>query len=192
LPIEAFLSKCRWWAGPEFLYKDIDQWPELKITEVPEDDQEVLKKRVCTSTSICDSALAQLLKRLSSWSKLQRCVSWLIWFVQLIQHQSTTPSSSTRVTLHEMQNAARLIVKFVQKEYFPDELLALTSNKKIKSSSRLVNLCPMLKNGVLCVGGRLRHAPITSEATNPMTVPNQHHIAEMIILYYLYFIVLLY
>ena len=42
----------------------------------------------------------------------------------------------------------------------------------------------MLKNGVLCVGGRLRHAPITSEATNPMIVPNQHHIAEMIILYY--------
>ena len=39
LPIEAFLSDCRWWSGPEFLYKDVDQWAELKIAEIPEDDQ---------------------------------------------------------------------------------------------------------------------------------------------------------
>ena len=103
-------------------------------------------------------------------------------FVQLIQRQPTIPS--THITLHEMQNAARLIVKFVQKEYFPDEVLALKSNKKIKSSSRLANLCPVLNNDVLCVGGRLRHAPITSEASHPMIVPNQHHIAEIIISYY--------
>jgi hypothetical protein len=45
LPVEAFLSKCCWWSGPEFLYEDVNQWPELKIAyQLPEDDQEVLKK----------------------------------------------------------------------------------------------------------------------------------------------------
>ena len=78
LPIEAFLSNCRWWSGPEFLYKDTDQWPELKIAEIPDDDQEVLKKRVCKGTSTSDSAFSLL---------LQKCVSWLIRFVQFNQSQ---------------------------------------------------------------------------------------------------------
>ena len=56
VPIEAFLSNCRWWSGPEFLYKDIDHWPEIKTAEIPDDDQEVLKKRVCKSTSTSYSA----------------------------------------------------------------------------------------------------------------------------------------
>ena len=41
-----------------------------------------------------------------------------------------------------------------------------------------------MKDGVLCVGGRLKNAPLTSVSINPMIVPNQHHIAELIILYY--------
>ena len=133
---------------------------------------------MCKSISSSDSAFSKLLKRWSSWSKLRRCVSWLIRFVQHIERQCTEPAPPTHITLNEMQNAARLIVKSVQKEYFYDEFLALDSNKKIKSSSRIINLCPLQKNGVLCVGGRLRHAPITSEATNPMIVPNQHHLVR--------------
>jgi hypothetical protein len=154
LPVESFLSK--WWSEPEFLYEDVNQWPELKIAyQLLEDDQEVLKKRVCKSISSSDSAFSQLLKRWSSWSKLRRCVSWLIRFVQHIERQCTEPAPPTHITLNEMQNAARLIVKAVQKEYFYDEFLALDSNKKTKSSSRIINLCPLLKNGVLCIGGRI-------------------------------------
>jgi hypothetical protein len=101
-----------------------------------------------------------------------------------IQFKPNTLSYANQITLVEMKNSARAIVKLVQLEFFPREILALSTEKGIKSSSRLVNLCPVLKNGVLCVGGRLRHAPITSEAINPMIVPNEHHIAALIISYF--------
>ena len=42
----------------------------------------------------------------------------------------------------------------------------------------------MVKNGVLCVGVRLRHAPLSSEFTHLMIIPNEYHIASLIIVYY--------
>ena len=47
-----------------------------------------------------------------------------------------------------------------------------------------MTLSPILSNGVICVGGRLRNAPLPSENINPMIVPHQHHIATLIITYY--------
>ena len=46
LPIEAFHPKCRWWSGPAFLSQTVYQWPCLRISDVPENDEEVLKPRV--------------------------------------------------------------------------------------------------------------------------------------------------
>lgn len=87
LPIEAFHPKCRWWSGPAFLSQTEDQCPCTKVTEVPEDDKEVLKSRVSQSVLAVTavSRLDQLLKALSSWPKLQRCISWLSRFVQYLQ-----------------------------------------------------------------------------------------------------------
>ena len=83
-----------------------------------------------------------------------------------------------------MKEASTSTVRMVQSQHFQDEFLALQSGKKIKADSRLMTLSPILLNGVICVGGRLRHAPLTSENINPMIVPYQHHIATLIITYY--------
>ena len=182
LSIEAFTPGYR--VGPDFLHQSMDQWPSAKIVEVPENDVEVLKKQVCQNVVVADQGLPWLLKRLSSWPKLQRCVSWLIRSVTFLQHKSTPLFCPNQITLIEMKVAARVIIKLAQLEYFQSEILALESERKIKSNSRLVSLNPVMKNGVLCVGGRLKHAPLATEAINPMIVPNEHHVAELIISYY--------
>lgn len=188
LPIEAFRPKCRWWSGPAFLSQTVDQWPCARVSEVPEDDEEVLKPRVSQSVLavVVGSNLGQLLNDVSSWSKLQRCVSWLARFVRHLRSKEETRRASfpKEISLAEMKEASTSIVRMVQSQHFQDEFLALQSGKKIKADSRLMTLSPILLNGVICVGGRLRHAPLTSENINPMIVPYQHHIATLIITYY--------
>ena len=188
LPIEAFRPKCRWWSGPAFLSQTVDQWPCARVSEVPEDDEEVLKPPVSQSVLavVVGSNLGQLLNDVSSWSKLQRCVSWLARFVRHLRSKEETRRASfpKEISLAEMKEASTSIVRMVQSHHFQDEFLALQSGKKIKADSRLMTLSPILLNGVICVVGRLRHAPLTSENINPMIVPYQHHIATLIITYY--------
>ncbi|XP_028390646.1 uncharacterized protein LOC114515563 [Dendronephthya gigantea] len=188
LPIEAFHSTCRWWSGPAFLSQTANHWRVARVSEVPEDNEEVVKPRIGHNSPavVIGSHLFQLLNDLSSWSKLQRYISWL---VRLMRHLRTKAKSQVasfpkEISLTEMKEASTSIVKVVQNQYFQDELSALKSGMKIKSDSRLVTLSPVLLDGVICVGGRLRHAPLTSENVNPMIVPHQHDIASLIITYY--------
>ena len=150
LPIEVFKAKCRWLSGPDFLHQSVDQWPCRTIIKVLEDGEGGLTTQACQNVVAVDNGLSELLKRFSSWSKLQKCVAWLIRFVMFIQFKPSTLSCANQITLVEMKNSARAIVKLVQLEFFPREILALSTEKGIKSSSRLVNLCPLLKNGA-CV-----------------------------------------
>lgn len=188
LPIESFHPKCRWWSGPDFLSQEEDKWPCERVSEIPEDDEEVLKPRVNRSVlaAAVGSNLNQLLNDVSSWSKLLRYVSWLARFVQYLQSKdkSRPDSLSKEISLAEMKKSSTSIVRMVQNQYFQNGIEAVKSGKKIRSDSRLATLSPMLLDGVICVGGRLRHAPLASENINPMIVPCEHHVAEIIIIFY--------
>ncbi len=188
LPIEAFRPKCRWWSGPAFLSQAEDQWPCWRVSDVPEDDEEVLKPPIRQSVLAVTvgSKLDHLLKDVSSWSKLQKCVSWLLRFVRYLRLKDEPQRvvSHKEITLEEIKGASTAIVRMVQRQHFQDEILALESGKKIKPDSRLITLSPILCDGVICVGGRLRHAPLTSENIHPMIVPHQHHIATLIIRFF--------
>ena len=87
LPIEAFHPECRWWSGPAFLSQTAHRWPCLRISDVPENNEEVLKPRVNRSVSAVKVGfkLDHLLEVISSWSKLQKCVSWLVRFVHYLR-----------------------------------------------------------------------------------------------------------
>ena len=52
---------------------------------------------------------------------------------------------------------------------------ALESGKPIKKDSKLSKL------SAICVGGRLRHAPVASQAKHPLVIPSQHPIALLLI-----------
>ena len=153
LPIEAFHPDCRWWSAPAFLSQTEDQWPCLKVSDVPEDDEEVLKSRVTQSVSavVVGSKLDHQLKDISSWSKLQKCVSWLLRFVRYLKpkDESAQVSFPKEVSLDEMKTASKCIVRMVQGQQFQDEILSLKSGKKIKPNSRLITLSPILCDGVI-------------------------------------------
>ena len=54
-----------------------------------------------------------------------------------------------------MLTASKAIIKYVQQQYFPEELEALESNKPVKKDSKLSALSLILIDGAICVGGQL-------------------------------------
>ena len=95
------------------------------------------------------------------------------------------------VTVHELREAEKEIIKHVQQVTFSEEIKVLTKGqgkasncKAIKKSSNIYQLDPVIKNGLLRVGGRLRRAQISEEAKHPSILPKSHHVVTLIVNYY--------
>ena len=59
-------------------------------------------------------------------------------------------------------------------------LVRVTGNC-VKKSSSLFKLDPILKDGLIRVGGRLNRAPITQDARNPVILPKKNRVVDLII-----------
>ena len=130
------------------------------------------------------SALNKLLKKFSSWPKLVQSVSWLKCFVHYIESKRTIRGMVNKISLSEIYAASRIIIKIVQQQYFSEELEALKSGWPVKKNSKLNSLCPILIESAICVGGGLRHAPVSPQAIHPLLIPSEHSIATLLIRHY--------
>ena len=159
-----------------------DQWPVKEIGKIPDDDKEVeVEKHVTFITR--GSGLDQLLRRYSSWLKLQTLVAWLMRFVDYIANKNG-PLESARISIPEMRKSTERIVQMVQRQYFSEEIDCLTDGSQVKGHSKLSNLSPVLIEGTIRVGGRIRHAPIPFDAIHPMILPRDHPVSNFIVRHY--------
>ena len=90
------------------------------------------------------------------------------------------------VTVSEMKVAESVIIKYVglQGQAYPDELKMLGQTKHVARSSRLVKLSPTLEEGILVVGGRLKHLSLSQRSKCPIILPYGHTLSQMIVLSY--------
>ena len=140
-----------------------------EIGKIPDDDKEVeVEKHVTFITR--GSGLEQLLRRYSSWLKLQTLVAWLMRFLNYIANKNG-PLKSARISIPEMRKSTEKIVQIVQRQYFSEEIDCLTDGRQVKGHSKLSNLSSVLIEGTIRVGGRIRHAPIPFDAIHPMILP---------------------
>ena len=85
------------------------------------------------------------------------------------------------VTVSEMKVAESVIIKYVQGQAYPDELKMLGQTKHVARSSRLVKLSPTLEEGILVVGGRLKHSSLSQRSKCPIILPYGHTLSQMIV-----------
>ena len=111
-------------------------------------------------------------------------------------HSAKSKQSKTNqyvpVDTQELQNAEVEIIKAVQREVFKEEINLLCSadtqgsqdrntSRVMKKSSTLYRLDPFLdKSGVLRVGGRLKHADLTTAERHPIILPKKGHVTGLI------------
>ena len=197
--MDELLSNSRWFTGPEFIWKDPDQWPVSCIISADTTDLELKKEAKAYATDVqesTDTVVQRLFARYSSWYTLKKSVAWLLrakaFLRNKVQKQQTAllPELSP-LSVGEIQQAERAIVRYVQQHAFHKEFSLLEkqytdcTSQKANRHSNLRKLEPiLLTDGILCVGGRLRKARIAEETKHPMIIPKDSVIAKLIVRHY--------
>nr|XP_054775475.1 uncharacterized protein LOC129283919 [Lytechinus pictus] len=85
----------------------------------------------------------------------------------------------------EIEGAEKVIFQYVQSHAFLEELSVIrdsgNSVPKVTKGSRLYKLDAVYQDGLLRVGGRLRHAMIPSEAKHQVILPKKHHVTSLLV-----------
>ncbi|PIK54008.1 hypothetical protein BSL78_09093 [Apostichopus japonicus] len=174
--------------GYDFLYRSSEEWytPQDHIASI-DDDPEL--KRVCNVVVERNHAcfVDDLIDRCSSYSKLKRVVGTVIKFTKKVRARCRSESVCCHLTVDNLKAAETLILSHEQNRHFEAELKALTSGseKEINSVMRkspLRTLDPMLRGGLIVVGGRLRRADLPEETKHQIVIPKSSPVARLIVL----------
>ena len=147
-----------WWKGPPWLMSDATSWPTAK-EEQPQEVTEELKISL-TSVAVSEELLIPF-NKFSSYNKLVRVMAWILRFAHNINPQREIKYSG-HLTVPELQKAEQQLLAVAQAQDFPEELIALRSNKKLPKASKLYHLFPFIDNaGLIRVGGRISNAKVS-------------------------------
>ena len=62
--------------------------------------------------------------------------------------------------------------------------MSLKETKKVKKSSHVIKLDPVLMEGILCVCNRLQNSPLQDKRKHPAIIPKDNYISKLIARYY--------
>ena len=139
----------------------------------------------------------QLAEHYSSWYKLKKAVAWLMRARSAIRAKAKNKTRSCatdftgQLTVDELEAAVKVIIRSTQKQVYGEEMAALgeehlrndekAKGRHLKKPSPLRNLDPVLKDGLLRVGGRLRASTLEHGRKHPLILPGNSHVARLII-----------
>jgi Pao retrotransposon peptidase/Family of unknown function (DUF5641)/Integrase zinc binding domain len=165
-----------WWNGPTWLNCEKSTWPKNEIKIDTNEEKQVLAHVAQTSENT-----AEVFEKFSNYNRLVRTIAWCIRFAKNCKIAKQNRNKGF-ITVLERNLAEIAIIKIVQKNEFPDEIKAITTNKQCHRTSKLVSLNPFLdKDGILRVGGRLQNSLLSQNRKHPMLLPAKHHVTNLII-----------
>ncbi|XP_070075502.1 uncharacterized protein [Drosophila takahashii] len=167
-----------WWRGPEWLVRDQGFWPSTDFGQVGVDDA-ALEAKVPKVRVHHAVAQPSFLEKFSTLSQALRVTGYIMRF-----KNNAVGKEEKRIgplSIEELDYALLAVVRIVQRESFATDLSAVRDSKRLPSRSKLLNLSPVLVEGILRVRGRLRHSKLSHERRHPIILPSSHHFTELVI-----------
>ncbi|CAL9702153.1 unnamed protein product [Knipowitschia caucasica] len=164
-----------WFKGSQLLWKK-EITPATDIgKDISLGDPEVKKVQVRNTLITEHLSLSDRLKGFSSWYKATQSIARLI---RLVKRDKTTNHS----TVQERGKAQCIIQKDLQATVYAEEIRLLKKGKSLSHKSKLYKIDAFLNSdGLLKVGGRMKHAAFSSSLKHPVIVPKNHHITQLLI-----------
>jgi hypothetical protein len=192
---ELIRHEHRFICGPAYLRRPADEWPSaVQIEKLPDDHPEIKIHHSVAAVSATSSEMLLDPRRFSELRYLIRRTAWILRFCynlkakvvnQLAKDQNQYGPLMDLCTGHvtplEMHDALMYWIQGIQCTAFVREIAALSSGKPVPVTSSIVGLQPMLVDGTLRVGGRLKNANIPYDAGHQLIMPKHHHITSLIV-----------
>lgn len=189
-PTEKFMNSV-WLSGPRFLRTNNSGVIADKLFELqePADDPEIRPESLNilkSDVSLAEPAIN--FRMFSSWKKLVNAI--IVWkrLARNLYNKRHNPSCTDDVRSQnvEFQSFAKTFMfKLVQGEKYSHEIKAIKCRNRIQKQSQILSLAPFLDDeGVLRVGGRLKHSDLTIIEKNPILLPGSHWVATLVVRHY--------
>ena len=176
------MDKSMWLHGPPFLSMFKSDWPSQPESFVlsPSDPELKQREKEVFVATIRQHPIDVLAGYYSSWYRTKRAVAWWIRLVKVLSTRADSVSKGD-LLVDEVKEAELRIIRHVQSVSYEDDLQRVTQELCFKKGSPLRDLKPILNaDGLLCVGGRVKHAILNDNQKHPIIIPHQHPIAERI------------
>jgi hypothetical protein len=167
-----------WWHGPQWLKSDASKWPPSWQNPRNKEDHLFPERKLSKSVNIINTEPElPVLQKFSSVKKLCRVIAYILRSVNNLKSKTKNQKA---LSVEELEYV-RLVHSYIQSREFADEIRCIQKNKKLKCQ-RLAKLDPFIdENGLLRVGGRLKHSLLAYESKFPILLPEKHHITKWII-----------
>lgn len=171
------LLTSNWFTGPMFLWEKEIFTPKDVAPDLFIGDPEIKKVQTLQTKTTETMSLADRLSKFSSWSRAIKAVARLLrWAKKII--------SSALSTVSEQESAECVIIQDLQSPAYEKEIKLLNKGSQLPCHNKLHYLDVFLDtDGILKVGGRLRHSSLADPFKHPIVIPKEHHVTKVIIAY---------
>ncbi|XP_053698904.1 uncharacterized protein LOC128745859 [Sabethes cyaneus] len=130
--------------------------------------------------TVIEIEILSLFTKYESFRKLQRVLAYVLRFCRNCKESVKENRVLEQFpTVFELRSAMNTIVRVTQHQSLDDEIMRLKAGKPCK---RIWNLCPILDDGLLRVGGRLRNSNLPFESKHQLILPNSNRTVESFIM----------
>ena len=186
------LQNTRWILGPKFLWSEQDKWlsGDEQEQNLRSDDPEVKKSVVMTTSSFNKDkpTLEERVRRFSDWHRARRAVALSMKYIKRLKRRAKGESDETvQISAEDLEEAGKAIIRSVQFNFFQEDIKVLAKETRGRESfakvhSSISKLDPFIdKDGILRVGGRLKHADIPDQVKHPVILPKNSHITNLVV-----------
>ena len=166
-----------WWKGPLWLQDSPANWPSAPKSTCT--DLEMKSSRITSLLAESTPTDNDLLNRFSSFNRLVRVTAWILRFKNKSSRKSTL---SGGLQPEELRDARSKILRQLQLQDFGEEINTLQRKQPLPRRSLINGLAPFLDDdGLLRIGGRLRHADLHFDAKHPVLLPRHHLLTHALI-----------
>lgn len=177
------VSKDLWWHGPAWLNLHCSDWPDQTVVSLPPASELELKSCAVRICAVQEETSLDLLKRYSDYRKLLRVVAMIMRFVcNSRASKAKNPLNKADYILpKELQLAEETLWRTHQLHRWPNEVKALQAGKPVARTSHLFNLRPIIKNGLMRIGGRLENSQLAYSRKHPVILAGKSTLALLLI-----------
>lgn len=191
-PLE-IVDSAFWWKGPEWLSQPKELWPEqLSLEEVKPEPEMLERLRVHTisckkelTIPMTDGEPIPLLQFSNDLNKIQLIYCYILRFCKGLRAKPNfrvekSKRKHVKIILlpsnEEKGEALKLIIKREQERVYAKELKGNAKGSEIESLRPTKD-----EQGILRVGGRLKHAACPYEMRAPLIIPPKSRLSKLLI-----------